>query len=75
MAAKKPAEKKASSGGAKKEKKPYNIHKIYEVKGDKLERKNRFCPKCGPGVFLAMHKDRKTCGKCGYSEKITKKVE
>ena len=27
-----------------------------------------FCAKCGPGVFLAIHKDRKNCGKCGYTE-------
>jgi len=26
-----------------------------------------FCPKCGPGIFLAMHKDRQTCGHCGYT--------
>ena len=63
------ADKKAA---AAKEKKPYNINKVYEIKGDTLVRKNRFCPKCGPGTFLAMHKDRKTCGKCGYSEKIVK---
>ena len=25
------------------------------------------CPTCGPGVFLAIHKDRKTCGKCGFT--------
>jgi len=30
--------------------------------------KNKSCPKCGPGVFMAQHKDRMTCGKCGYSE-------
>jgi len=29
-----------------------------------------FCPKCGPGIFLAAHKDRRTCGKCGYMEKL-----
>ncbi|MCD6403782.1 MAG: 30S ribosomal protein S27ae, partial [Nanoarchaeota archaeon] len=23
---------------------------------------------CGPGVFLAEHKDRFSCGKCGYTE-------
>lgn len=34
-----------------------------------LKRKNNFCPKCGPGVFMAAHKDRRTCGKCGYMEK------
>jgi ubiquitin-small subunit ribosomal protein S27Ae len=31
--------------------------------------KNRFCPKCGPGVALADHKDRLYCGKCHYMEK------
>ena len=29
---------------------------------------NKFCQKCGPGVFMAKHKDRMTCGKCGYTE-------
>lgn len=37
--------------------------------GDKLERKGKFCPKCGPGIFMAEHKDRYSCGKCGYTEK------
>ncbi len=27
------------------------------------------CPKCGSGVRLAEHKDRRSCGKCGYFEK------
>ena len=37
-------------------------------KEGKLERKKRHCPKCGPGVFLADHNDRASCGKCGYTE-------
>jgi small subunit ribosomal protein S27Ae len=37
-------------------------------KEGKLERKKRHCPKCGPGVFLADHGDRASCGKCGYTE-------
>ena len=40
----------------------------YEIKGEETERKNRFCPKCGPGIFLAEHKDRLSCGKCSYTE-------
>ena len=40
----------------------------YEVSGDKLTRKRPVCPKCGPGVFMATHKDRVSCGKCGYTE-------
>jgi small subunit ribosomal protein S27Ae len=41
---------------------------LYEVKGDKLTRSRRSCPKCGPGVFLGKHKNRVSCGKCGYAE-------
>lgn len=40
----------------------------YEVSGSSIKRKNKFCPKCGAGVFLAKHKDRLCCGKCGYVE-------
>ncbi|MEM2175090.1 MAG: 30S ribosomal protein S27ae [Candidatus Micrarchaeia archaeon] len=32
-------------------------------------KKGRYCPKCGPGVKLAEHSDRFSCGKCGYFEK------
>ena len=47
-----------------KKKEGWKISKIY----DKGKSKNRTCPKCGPGVFLAEHKDRRVCGKCGYVE-------
>ncbi len=30
---------------------------LYNVKGEALERTHRSCPKCGPGTFLAEHKD------------------
>lgn len=42
----------------------------YSVEDGKLVRKAEFCPNCGPGVFLAIHKDRKSCGRCGYTEII-----
>lgn len=41
---------------------------LYEIKGDKVTRTKKHCPKCGPGVFLADHKDRAACGRCGYTE-------
>lgn len=41
---------------------------LYEIESEKLTRKRRFCPRCGPGVFLAEHQDRFSCGKCGYTE-------
>lgn len=44
---------------------------MYSVKGDTLERTHRSCPKCGPGNFLAEHADRRSCGRCGYSESKT----
>lgn len=41
---------------------------LYQVEGSKLVRQRRFCPRCGPGIFLAEHSDRFSCGKCGYTE-------
>jgi len=43
-------------------------YKKYAVNGDKLERKGNVCPRCGPGIFLAEHDNRFSCGKCGYTE-------
>jgi len=45
-----------------------SIHDYYEISGKNLKRKREFCPKCGDGVFLAEHKDRTSCGQCGYTE-------
>lgn len=41
---------------------------FFKVEGDRINRIRKHCPKCGPGVFLAEHKDRFGCGKCGYTE-------
>ncbi|MCK4444634.1 MAG: 30S ribosomal protein S27ae [Thermoplasmata archaeon] len=41
---------------------------LYEIKDEKLVRLRDECPKCGPGVFMAKHKDRVSCGRCGYTE-------
>ncbi len=54
----------------KKPKKPNQVWKLYEKKGEAIERKNKHCPKCGAGHFMAKHKDRITCGKCNYMEKL-----
>ena len=51
-----------------KKKQGSKVYKLYEVSGNQLKRKNKACPKCGPSVFMASHKDRFTCGKCGYTE-------
>ena len=44
------------------------VKNYYKVSGDNIERLKQFCPRCGEGVFLADHKDRLSCGKCGYTE-------
>jgi len=49
-----------------KNKNPSKKFEKYTIKDGAVERK-AVCPKCGPGIFLAVHKDRRTCGKCGYS--------
>lgn len=46
---------------------------IFKIEGDKIVRLRRNCPKCGDGVFLAEHKNRLSCGKCGYTEFKVKK--
>ncbi len=63
---KKDAGKKA---GPVKKGKSYRIGRLYEVSGNSVKKKNKTCPKCGPGIFMASHKDRWTCGKCKYSER------
>jgi small subunit ribosomal protein S27Ae len=45
----------------------------FEISGDNVEVTRSYCPKCGEGVFLAQHKDRHSCGKCGYTEFIKSK--
>jgi len=41
---------------------------LFKVEGENIRRVRKHCPKCGPGVFLADHKNRLSCGKCGYTE-------
>lgn len=61
MADKKPAGKE--KGKTKQKKSDF-----YDGAGEKLVRKKIACPKCGAGVFMAEHKDRQTCGKCGFTQ-------
>ena len=41
---------------------------FFKIEGDRINRLRKHCPKCGPAVFLAEHKNRFSCGKCGYTE-------
>ncbi len=68
--------KKGDKGkGAKEKKEGKKLGNLYTISGDAIERKNRSCPKCGPGMFLGKHKNRIVCGKCQYVEFISDKKE
>ncbi len=56
--------KKQRTGRKHESVKPQNI---YEVKGNKVIRKKKPCSRCGEGTWLAQHKNREYCGKCGYT--------
>jgi len=58
----------AEKGKEKSKAKKVTIARYYTVKDGKVARKNTWCPKCGPGIFLAVHGNRSSCGKCGYTE-------
>lgn len=60
-------ERKGKKG--KKNKKPSERWKKYKLTGEKII-EPKICPRCGPGVILAEHKDRLYCGKCHYTEFI-----
>lgn len=43
-------------------------YELYKVEDGEVERKRKACPRCGPGIFMADHGERLSCGKCGYTE-------
>jgi len=57
---------------ARTEKKGFSpsVYKFYKIKGDKAERMRKECSRCGKGVFMSEHKNRRTCGKCALTEFI-----
>jgi ubiquitin-small subunit ribosomal protein S27Ae len=58
--------KKSNIKGKKQRKPSKSTRKAdYYQNGQKTKRE---CPKCGLGVFMAEHKDRFHCGKCGFCE-------
>jgi small subunit ribosomal protein S27Ae len=60
-------------GAVKKGKKPHKNkptskkYTKYKIENDIIKRE-KTCPRCGPGVFLMNAKNRIYCGKCHYSE-------
>jgi len=42
-------------------------YKFYSMDGEVIKRE-KICPRCGPGIFLAKTNNRLYCGKCHYTE-------
>ena len=63
---KKDAAKKGKKQRTGKKHSSVKIYKFYEEKGNAVSRNHKSCPRCGPGTFMAHHKDRDYCGRCGY---------
>lgn len=54
----------------RKEKKPkanVQVWKLYKLEGEAATRLRKECPRCGKGYFMAEHKDRLSCGHCGFT--------
>lgn len=43
------------------------VWKLYKVNDNSLDRLRKECPRCGKGFFMAEHKERQSCGHCGYT--------
>ncbi|UZE94182.1 MAG: 30S ribosomal protein S27ae [Candidatus Pacearchaeota archaeon] len=52
----------------RKPKKSSERWKKYKIDGGKAQPTAKFCPRCGPGIFLAESKNRWFCGRCHYTE-------
>jgi small subunit ribosomal protein S27Ae len=59
-------EKQAAPKAAAK-KKEKGVNALYKIEGEKVTRLRPTCERCGPGYFMAKHKDRYTCGHCGFT--------
>jgi ubiquitin-small subunit ribosomal protein S27Ae len=51
----------------KKKKVEKGVHAMYKIEGEKVTRTHPTCERCGIGYFMGDHKDRYTCGHCGFT--------
>ena len=51
----------------KAKKKIKGAYALYKIEQGKLIRLLPNCERCGPGYFMADHKNRYTCGHCGFT--------
>ena len=63
----KPKKVEKAAPKAEKKKEEKGIHALYKIEGEKVTRLRPTCERCGPGYFMANHRDRYTCGHCGFT--------
>ena len=61
------AEKKSESDPVPKKKEQKGVYTLYKIEENKVSRLRPTCERCGSGYFMANHKDRYTCGHCGFT--------
>jgi small subunit ribosomal protein S27Ae len=66
------AQKAEKPKGLKKKKEEKGVHAMYKIEGEKVTRTHPTCERCGTGYFMADHKDRYTCGHCGFTRYKTR---
>lgn len=52
--------------------KPTKMWEMMKVEGDTVKANKQNCPRCGTGVYMAVHKEksgkiRQYCGRCHYT--------
>jgi small subunit ribosomal protein S27Ae len=61
------AEKRKDNSTTAKKKKQKGVNALYKIENDKVTRLRPTCERCGSGYFMANHKNRYTCGHCGFT--------
>jgi small subunit ribosomal protein S27Ae len=61
------AEKRKDNSTTAKKKKQKGVNTLYKIENDKVTRLRPTCERCGSGYFMANHKNRYTCGHCGFT--------
>jgi len=60
-------EKRRDNKTVTKKKSQKGVYVLYKIEEGKVSRLRPTCERCGSGYFMANHKDRYTCGHCGFT--------
>lgn len=71
-----PRKKRVVKKKDKKQKKAHHSAKsnLWEIVDGHINRTHKECPRCGPGVYMAKHYSRMSCGRCGFTKFETPKA-